>query len=62
MWDACKTVGEVANLLAMTFLQQDDLAMAADMLNFAHTPSKGAIRGRLAHASRGWRDADWRSR
>ena len=27
VWDACKTVGEMCNLLAMTYLQQEDFPM-----------------------------------
>ncbi len=29
MWDACKTVGEMCNLLAMTYLQQEEFSMVS---------------------------------
>ena len=30
VWKACKTVGEMCNLLAMTYLQQEDFAMVRE--------------------------------
>lgn len=35
VWDACKTVGELCNLLAMTYLQQSDFANAEQLLRKA---------------------------
>jgi tetratricopeptide (TPR) repeat protein len=35
VWRACKTVGEMCNLLAMTYLQQEDFAMALELLKKA---------------------------
>ena len=35
VWRACKTVGEMCNLLAMTYLQQDDFAMVLELLKKA---------------------------
>lgn len=32
VWRACKTVGEMCNLLAMTYLQQEDFAMVLELL------------------------------
>jgi hypothetical protein len=34
VWRACKTVGEMCNLLAMTYLQQEDFAMARFLCSF----------------------------
>ncbi|KAJ8599302.1 hypothetical protein CTAYLR_008836 [Chrysophaeum taylorii] len=35
VWKACKTVGEMCNLLAMTYLQQEDFAMVIELLKKA---------------------------
>lgn len=35
VWRACKTVGEMCNLLAMTYLQQEDYAMVLELLKKA---------------------------
>ena len=35
VWGACKTVGEMCNLLAMTYLQQEDFAMVLELLKKA---------------------------
>jgi len=35
VWRACKTVGEMCNLLAMTYLQQEDFNMALELLKKA---------------------------
>ena len=35
VWRACKTVGEMCNLLAMTYLQQEDFAMVLELLKKA---------------------------
>lgn len=35
VWSACKTVGEMCNLLAMTYLQQEDFAMVLELLKKA---------------------------
>jgi tetratricopeptide (TPR) repeat protein len=35
VWRACKTVGEMCNLLAMTYLQQEDFGMALELLKKA---------------------------
>jgi len=32
VWKACKTVGEMCNLLAMTYLQQEDFNMVLELL------------------------------
>jgi len=35
VWRACKTVGEMCNLLAMSYLQQEDFAMVLELLKKA---------------------------
>jgi tetratricopeptide (TPR) repeat protein len=35
VWRACKTVGEMCNLLAMTYLQQEDFGMSLELLKKA---------------------------
>jgi len=35
VWRACKVVGEMCNLLAMTYLQQEDFAMVLELLKKA---------------------------
>mmetsp|Transcript_28780 Transcript_28780/g.37795 ORF Transcript_28780/g.37795 Transcript_28780/m.37795 type:complete len:470 (-) Transcript_28780:456-1865(-) len=35
VWRACRTVGEMCNLLAMTYLQQEDFAMVLELLKKA---------------------------
>ena len=35
VWNACKTVGELCNMLAMTYLQQGEFRMAEQLLNKA---------------------------
>ena len=35
VWTACKTVGEMCNLLAMTYLQQEDFGMVLELLKKA---------------------------
>lgn len=35
VWNACKTVGEMCNLLAMTYLQQEDYSMTLELLKKA---------------------------
>ena len=35
VWRACKTVGEMCNLLAMTYLQQEDFVMVLELLKKA---------------------------
>lgn len=35
VWSACKIVGEMCNLLAMTYLQQEDFAMVLELLKKA---------------------------
>ncbi|CAN0014747.1 unnamed protein product [Discosporangium mesarthrocarpum] len=35
VWRACKTVGEMCNLLAMTYLQQEDFGMVLELLKKA---------------------------
>ena len=35
VWEACKTVGEVCNLLAMTYLQQDEFPLVLELLKKA---------------------------
>ena len=35
VWSACKTVGEMCNLLAMTYLQQEDYNLVLELLKKA---------------------------
>ena len=35
VWTACKTVGEMCNLLAMTYLQQEDYNLVLELLKKA---------------------------
>ena len=35
VWTACKTVGEMCNLLAMTYLQQEDYSLVLELLKKA---------------------------
>lgn len=35
VWSACKIVGEMCNLLAMTYLQQEDFGMVLELLKKA---------------------------
>jgi len=35
VWNACKTVGEMCNLLAMTYLQQEDYDIVLELLKKA---------------------------
>lgn len=46
VWDACKTVGEMCNLLAMTYLQQEDFPMVLELLKKAEILSERDKRGR----------------
>jgi tetratricopeptide (TPR) repeat protein len=46
VWTACKTVGEMCNLLAMTYLQQEDFAMVLELLKKAEILTERDARGR----------------
>ncbi len=46
VWAACKTVGELCNLLAMTFLQQEDYNMVLELLKKAEILSERDLPGR----------------
>ena len=46
VWRACKTVGEMCNLLAMTYLQQDDFAMVLELLKKAEILTERDLAGR----------------
>ena len=46
VWRACKTVGEMCNLLAMTYLQQDDFAMVLELLMKAEILTERDLAGR----------------
>jgi len=46
VWKACKTVGEMCNLLAMTYLQQEDFAMVLELLKKAEILSERDNYGR----------------
>ena len=54
VWSACKTVGELCNLLAMTYLQQEDYNMVLELLKKAEIlterdpPSRAATFNNLA--------------
>ena len=49
MWRACKTVGEMCNLLAMTYLQQEDFAMVLELLKKALSSPACETRGRCGN-------------
>ena len=46
VWRACKTVGEMCNLLAMTYLQQEDFAMVLELLKKAEILTERTRPGR----------------
>lgn len=46
VWRACKTVGEMCNLLAMTYLQQEDFAMVLELLKKAEILTERDSAGR----------------
>ncbi|KAJ1460754.1 hypothetical protein M885DRAFT_509138 [Pelagophyceae sp. CCMP2097] len=46
VWRACKTVGEMCNLLAMTYLQQEDFAMVLELLKKAEILTERDLAGR----------------
>lgn len=46
VWAACKTVGEMCNLLAMTYLQQEDFAMVLELLKKAEILTERDDHGR----------------
>jgi tetratricopeptide (TPR) repeat protein len=46
VWSACKTVGEMCNLLAMTYLQQEDFAMVLELLKKAEILTERDLQGR----------------
>jgi len=46
VWRACKTVGEMCNLLAMTYLQQEDFAMVLELLKKAEILTERDASGR----------------
>lgn len=48
VWTACKTVGEMCNLLAMTYLQQEDFNMVLELLKKAEILTERDAGGRAA--------------
>lgn len=46
VWRACKTVGEMCNLLAMTYLQQEDFVMVLELLKKAEILTERDSAGR----------------
>jgi len=48
VWKACKTVGEMCNLLAMTYLQQEDFNMVLELLKKAEILTERDAAGRAA--------------
>lgn len=48
VWTACKTVGEMCNLLAMTYLQQEDFSMVLELLKKAEILTERDPGGRAA--------------
>mmetsp|Transcript_5493 Transcript_5493/g.5666 ORF Transcript_5493/g.5666 Transcript_5493/m.5666 type:complete len:331 (-) Transcript_5493:350-1342(-) len=48
VWSACKTVGEMCNLLAMTYLQQEDFNMVLELLKKAEILTERNPAGRAA--------------
>lgn len=48
VWNACKTVGEMCNLLAMTYLQQEDFNMVLELLKKAEILTERDPPGRAA--------------
>ncbi len=48
VWSACKTVGEMCNLLAMTYLQQEDFNMVLELLKKAEILTEKDPPGRAA--------------
>lgn len=48
VWNACKTVGELCNLLAMTYLQQEDFSMVLELLKKAEILTERDPAGRAA--------------
>lgn len=48
VWSACKTVGEMCNLLAMTYLQQEDFNMVLELLKKAEILTEKDAAGRAA--------------
>lgn len=48
VWSACKTVGEMCNLLAMTYLQQEDFNMVLELLKKAEILTERDPAGRAA--------------
>lgn len=48
VWSACKTVGEMCNLLAMTYLQQEDFNMVLELLKKAEILTERDQMGRAA--------------
>ena len=48
VWAACKTVGEMCNLLAMTYLQQEDFNMVLELLKKAEILTERDQMGRAA--------------
>lgn len=48
VWSACKTVGEMCNLLAMTYLQQEDFNMVLELLKKAEILTERDLPGKAA--------------
>lgn len=48
VWKACRTVGEMCNLLAMTYLQQEDFNMVLELLKKAEILTERDASGRAA--------------
>jgi len=48
VWKACRTVGEMCNLLAMTYLQQEDFNMVLELLKKAEILTERDAAGRAA--------------
>lgn len=48
VWQARKSVGEMCNLLSMTFLQQESYAIALELLKKAHILTETHPEGRAA--------------
>jgi tetratricopeptide (TPR) repeat protein len=48
VWSACKATGELCNLLAMTYLQQDNFAIVLELLKKAEILTERDLPGRAA--------------
>ena len=48
VWTACRTIGEMCNLLAMTYLQQEDFSMVLELLKKAEILTERDAAGKAA--------------